>query len=306
MDCAIQTHGLTKRYGHLTAIDNLDLCIPKGSIFGLVGPNGAGKTTLFGMITRYLKRNSGEIYIMGTSIDSKAPFNGRLRSLPQDAHFPSNLKLWDILLHLSYLIGMDKAHAQEEVKRVLDAVGLLDKANVRYSALSHGMAKRAGIAQAFLGDPDIVLLDEPTNGLDPRSAHQIRQMIQTLKDTDRTIVISSHNLSEIEDLCTHVAILDHGRLVHSGPIDSFVMTNEVILLTLVENNRNIKELLTTLTSVVKVELLSNHRYRVEFKSATKSPEAVISEILKHLIDHGVFVSEVERGVTLEQRFLEVT
>jgi len=215
---AVVTRGLTRLFGTTRAVEGLDLEVPAGAILGFLGPNGAGKTTTFNLLCGFLRPTSGQATVLGEPLSRVSHLRGRFTALPQDARFQPTRNLLDSLRFLGELQGLDRVGARREADRVLQAVGLSEAAHTRGSALSHGMAKRFGIAQAFLGTPELVLLDEPTEGLDPRQAHSVRGMIRALVG-HATVLVSSHNLPAIEDICTHVAIIDKGRLVASGTLE---------------------------------------------------------------------------------------
>ena len=204
---------LSKSYGDKQALKQVDISLNAGNPIALVGPNGAGKTTLFSLLCGYIKPTSGEISLLGHSPGSAALL-GRIASLPQDAQLDPNL---DVLTQLSFfasLQGFDSKAANAEALRVLNLVDLSDSAKQKPKSLSHGMAKRVSIAQALIGSPELVLLDEPTAGLDPANAKKIRELVKSLS-AKTTFIISSHNLDELEKLCDQVLYLEQGQLQQS-------------------------------------------------------------------------------------------
>ncbi|MDR8524146.1 MULTISPECIES: ABC transporter ATP-binding protein [Shewanella] len=205
--------GLSKSYGDKQALKQVDISLNAGNPIALVGPNGAGKTTLFSLLCGYIKPTSGEISLLGHPPGSAALL-GRIASLPQDAQLDPNL---DVLTQLSFfasLQGFDSKAANAEALRVLNLVDLSDSAKQKPKSLSHGMAKRVSIAQALIGSPELVLLDEPTAGLDPANAKKIRELVKSLS-SKTTFIISSHNLDELEKLCDQVLYLEQGQLQQS-------------------------------------------------------------------------------------------
>ena len=231
MTNVVSIKGLSKSYDRVQALKEVSFDVPAHSIFGLLGPNGAGKTTLFSIVAGFLKKDAGTIEVLGIDNRNIHRLQGRISILPQDAQFQRNVPILEQLVFFQLLAGQPKNQAGEEVIQSLDMVGLKSFAGRRVSSLSHGMVKRLGIAQAFLGHPEVILLDEPTAGLDPASARQIRDLIKQLQER-ATIVVSSHNLSEIQELCDHVAILDHGRLVLAGSVDEITRADREYNLTL--------------------------------------------------------------------------
>src|SRR5580658_1187682 len=221
-DIAIRLTKVSKAFGPKVAVDHITLQIEAGSVFGLIGPNGAGKTTTFSMLAGYLKPTSGSVEVLGFAPDQVEALRSRLGVLPQDAVLPSADRVGEFLTDMARLQGMPARKAAGVARDALNEVDGRAWWNVKCGALSHGMAKRVQLAQALLGDPDVVLLDEPTAGLDPRIAYEVRQLIKSRKGRydarSCTIVISSHNLQELEEICDGAAILDRGHLVGFGPM----------------------------------------------------------------------------------------
>src|SRR5262249_17507716 len=209
------------------ALDGVTFDVPANSIFGLVGPNGAGKTTLFSLVAGFLKPTRGHIEVLGIDVENISELQGRLSILPQDALFQTNVPILEQLTFFSRVNGLDYEAAREEALQSLKIVGLEEAARKNPRVLSHGMAKRLGIAQAFLGDPEVVILDEPTSGLDPGGARSIRMLVRDLRRRG-TVMISSHNLREIQEICTHVAIIDHGKLVECSDIESLTQATKLV------------------------------------------------------------------------------
>ena len=194
VDTAVRLSGVTKRFGNKVAVDAVSLRIARGSVFGLIGPNGAGKTTTFSMLAGYLRPSEGSIEVLGYGPQQVDALRSRIGVLPQDAVLPPGDRVGDLLVHLGRLQGMSRARAGEQAREVLSEVEGKDWWGVKCGTLSHGMAKRVQLAQALLGNPDVVLLDEPTAGLDPRVAYEVRQLIVARKKGSCTLIISSHNL----------------------------------------------------------------------------------------------------------------
>lgn len=210
MSLIIDVQQVTKRYGDKTALNKVKFSLKKGAPVALVGPNGAGKTTLFSLLCGYIQPSSGKISILGHAPGNSALF-GRLSALPQDAQLDPRFTIAMQLNFYARLQGMSKKFAKKDTARVLDMVGLSDALNSLPSELSHGMRKRATIAQALLGSPEIVMLDEATAGLDPANAREIRAIVSE-HASDVNFILSSHDLSELERLCDQVLYLDNGQL----------------------------------------------------------------------------------------------
>ena len=218
---AIVTKDLSKRYGKARALDGFSLSVPEGSIMGLVGPNGAGKTTWMMCVMGLLNADAGEISILGGGAFDAAVHSGRVAMLPQDSELPLEMSPRSLFRTFARLQGMSGKKADAAAEEALAAVNLEDCASKSVRALSHGMRKRVMAGQCFIGDPSILLLDEPMNGLDPEETARLRGLILAGKGR-RTTVISSHNLQDLERLCTHVAFADSGRIVQSARIEEIV------------------------------------------------------------------------------------
>lgn len=214
----INTNGLSKNYGSVKALDALDLSLESGDPIALIGPNGSGKTTFFSLLCGFIHPSAGSAQILGHKAGSKS-LNGKLAALPQDAHLDPRFSIQRQLGLLAKLQGFSGSAARKEVGRVLDTVLLADVGTKKPGELSHGMRKRVSIAQSLIGNPEVVLLDEPTAGIDPPNVKIIRDLIRN-ESGNATFVISSHNLDELEKLCSTVVYLSEGRLLESGPIEN--------------------------------------------------------------------------------------
>jgi len=214
----LTTNGLSKHYGSVKALDSLDLVLEPGEPIALIGPNGAGKTTLLSLLCGYIRPSSGSALVLGQQPGSSA-LAGKLAALPQDAHLDPRFSIRKQLGFLAKLQGIAGNEAGREVDRVLDTVQLADAGFKKPGELSHGMRKRVSLAQSLLGKPELILLDEPTAGIDPPNVKIIRDLIRR-EAANVTFIISSHNLDELEKLCGSVVYLSQGKLVETGPIDS--------------------------------------------------------------------------------------
>jgi len=304
---AISIANISKTFGRFKALENVSFDVPQHSIYGLLGPNGAGKTTLFSIAAGFLKADSGQMDVLGIPAPQVSQHRGRVSILPQDAEFQRNTPIMEQLVFLRMLEGQDRATAEGEVEQTLDLVGLGDYKRRGARVLSHGMAKRLGIAQAFLGSPELILLDEPTAGLDPANAKQIRDLIRSLL-TRATIVVSSHNLAEIQDICDHVAILDHGKLVTAGPVAALTSAGRELDVRL---SRALDEAelgrLRALPAVVAIQAKAPPDYVLRLDlSGGADWDAVVGRVLAMLLELGVVPRRLSEGQSLERHFLEVT
>jgi ABC-2 type transport system ATP-binding protein len=204
----IRVEQLYKKFGQKHALNNVSFEIERGAPVALVGPNGAGKTTLFSILCGYIQASSGKTSILGHQAGSQATF-GKLAALPQDAQLDPRFSIAHQLKFYGQLQGLTSKSSQFEAERTLALVGLSEVLNEKPSALSHGMRKRVTIAQALIGSPEIVMLDEATAGLDPLHAREIRELVASLSD-EITFILSSHDLNELERLCQQVLYLENG------------------------------------------------------------------------------------------------
>jgi ABC-type multidrug transport system ATPase subunit len=304
---AISIANITKEFGKLKALDDVSFDVPTQSIFGLLGPNGAGKTTLFSIAAGFLKADAGRLDVLGRSVRHISELQGRVSILPQDAEFQRNTPIMDQLVFLRMLDGQDRANAEREVHETLELVGLDEYARRGARVLSHGMTKRLGIAQAFLGTPELILLDEPTAGLDPANARQIRDLIQQLHER-ATIVVSSHNLAEIQELCDHVAILDHGRVVTYGSVAELTSASRELDLRLSRKLGDAEiERVRGLAAVVSLdaEKAPDYGIKLDLRNGDDWDEAV-GGVLRALLDMGAVPRRLYEGQSLERHFLAVT
>ncbi len=208
---ALETRNLVKRYGRRRVLDGFTLAVPRGAVLGLVGANGAGKTTWMMTVAGLLRPASGTIDILGGGPFDAAVHAGRLALLPQDSELPLEATPMGLFYRFGRLQGLSAETARRSASEVLKAVNLADRAKSSIRSLSHGMRTRVRVAQCFLGNPELVLLDEPLNGLDPLEADRLRRFLRS-RAGNQTIIISSHNLHDVEQLCTHVAFVENGRV----------------------------------------------------------------------------------------------
>lgn len=308
MTHAVTTSNLRKTYGRVIAVDNLDLSVPRGAIFGLLGPNGAGKSTTFGILAGWLNPDSGQARVLDTPSHQLHQLRGRVAALPQDAAFPPQVEVGTQLAHFARLMGMPRADAQAAAIEALKQVSLQDAQHRRGAELSHGMNKRVGIAQTLLGNPEVIFLDEPTAGLDPTSSREIKDLISSLAPA-ATVIVSSHNLSEIQEICTHGTILDHGKVTVAGTINDLTRQSGEITIEIKGG------------SVLPLEVLRNAfgqgsihsspgRQEIELLRITFSTEREVSEVITEALEILLAAKApllgVRRGTSLESAFIELT
>jgi ABC-2 type transport system ATP-binding protein len=217
---AVETHGLTKHFGATTAVDGVELLVPRGSAFGYLGPNGAGKTTLIRTLLGLTRADSGTMSLLGVPVPAgRRSALARVGAIVDEPRFHPHLTGRDNLRLLAAARG---GQASQRIDPSLARVGLADRAADKVATYSMGMRQRLGVAACLLADPDLLMLDEPMNGLDPAGMHEMRAMIASLAAEGRTVMLSSHLLDEVERTCDSVAIVDHGRVIRQGSIDELI------------------------------------------------------------------------------------
>jgi ABC-2 type transport system ATP-binding protein len=311
---ALRFREVRKHFGATKALAGLTLEVPRGSFFGLIGPNGAGKTTAFSLACGFLKQDAGEVEILGNSGFSPQLLKGRVLAMPQDAVLGRETRCLEHLIYFGRLQGLSSSAATREADRVLAEVGLADRRNARTKTLSHGMLRRLAIAQALLGQPELVLLDEPTSGLDPRHAHELRELLRRTRAAGRTVVVSSHNLHELEQLCDHVAFIDRGVVLASGPTEVMTGRGQEVEIDLSAGPAPIDAVTGAINSqasgpsAARVSWDDERRLlRIVFQPAPeRQPEDVIGVALSALLAGGARISGVRRGQSLEKKFFEIT
>ncbi len=310
---AVRLRNVTKRFGSRTAVDGVTLEIAPGEVFGIMGPNGAGKTTTFSMLAGYLRPTEGIIEVLGFAPTAVDALRARLGVLPQDALLPPGDTVGEFLVHMARLQDVAKTKAFDCARQALEEVDGREWWKQRCGDLSHGMAKRVALAQAFLGEPDVVLLDEPTAGLDPRVAWEMRRIIKAKKGR-LAIVISSHNLQELEEICDNAAILDRGRLVAQGSMAELTATNEEVRVKVAPGTkRGVDKGQVPIRALADLPAIKTANYDettldivVCFERSQTDAETVIGRVLLLLLNNEVRISGVAKGRGLEQRVMALT
>jgi ABC-2 type transport system ATP-binding protein len=302
MSAAIVLEGVSKHFGLKVAVNDVTFSVEAGHCYGLIGPNGAGKTTTFSMMCGFLKPTHGSIRIMGVDVSASGALKGKVGVLPQDALLPP---LWPVGSLLTYWGTLSALHDPEgEAKRALERVSLSETWHVQAGALSHGMAKRVSMAQALMGRPPVILLDEPTAGLDPKIAASVRGLIRELKG-EHTVVVSSHNLQELEELCDATAILDKGKLVSAASMADITGSQAEFRVQLARGEVPLAEV-RAVPGVTSADLEPGNVLVVRFDGSKTKVEDVITETVGLLASRGVKLLTVWRGKRLEERVLQMT
>jgi len=225
---AIVTRDLAKRYGQIQALAGLSMTIPRGVVFGFLGPNGAGKTTAVKLLLGLSRPTAGSGEILGQPIGGRES-RRRVGYLPELFRYQGWLTAREVLALHCELAGIDRAAWQREIEDALAVVGLTDRGSTRVGTFSKGMQQRLGLGVALLGSPELVLLDEPTSALDPVGRHDVREIIRTLRERGVTVFLNSHLLSEVEQVCDRVIIVDHGKVIADGTLEELLRTDTVRL-----------------------------------------------------------------------------
>jgi ABC-2 type transport system ATP-binding protein len=294
-DVAIEVSGLTKRYRSTVAVDGLSFQVPTGCVTGFVGPNGAGKTTTIRMLLGLIQPTAGEARVLGHPIRRPRDYLGRVGALIESPAFYPHLSGARNLRALAILGGFPT----DRIPRLLDQVGLAGRGGDLYRMYSLGMKQRLGIAAALLPDPELVILDEPTNGLDPGGIHEIRDFLRSLGDEGKTVFVSSHLLSEIQRMCDHLVVVHKGRLLYQGGLDGLVRQQGIILAA--EDHRQHTAL---------AALIRKAGHAVEARDGVlhvHAPPAVSADLNRRAMAAGIALAELRPSTAdLEETVLRMT
>lgn len=293
MNTVLEIKNLTKKFGSFIAVNNLSLKVEKGNVFGILGPNGSGKTTTLGMVLDVLNPSSGSYSWYG---DSQQTNNRKkIGSILEHPIFYPELSGYRNLEITSMIKGVEKSRIEE----VLVRVDLFQRKDSPFSSYSLGMKQRLALAAALLSDPEVLVLDEPTNGLDPEGIKQMRELIISIAKEGKTIIISSHILDEIQKMCSHFAILKHGKLLMQGAIEDILSSKNQYLITS-NNNEDLKSKINLHPSFSKLEEQEG-KLKITFNEKVKG-----SDINQFLFSQGIVLSELtELKTSLEDEFLEI-
>jgi len=302
----IEIKKLTKRFGNLTAVDSLDLRIEAGDIFGFIGPNGAGKTTTMRILVTLMEPTSGIALIDGLDVTRKGKeVRRRVGYMPDFMGVYDDLKVFEYLEFFAAAFGIEYRKRKGIVEGVLELTDLVSKQNAAVDSLSRGMQQRLGLARVLIHDPKVLILDEPASGLDPRARIEIRELLRELKRMGKTIMISSHILSELEEICDRVGIIEHGKLVFGGTMDEIRprlgIHSKVRVKVLGDDSKAI-ELLTALPQIHGVEAAGDH-LSVTFREG----EQTDGIIARTLVNGGVDLVYLQpEQLKLDDAFLKLT
>ncbi len=299
MSTIVSCIGVSMRFGSTHALEHVDLSLPAGPPIALVGPNGAGKTTLLAIFCGFLRPSQGQVRVLGAKPGSTTLL-GRIGALPQDAQFDPRFSVGRQLRHLAQLQGMANDQARTEAARVLELVGLSDCWAKKPHTLSHGMRKRILIAQAFLGTPEVIFLDEPTAGLDPQNMRVVRELIS--RQSERvTFLISSHNLDEVEKLCATVLHISGGQLKEQVAVNE-IGRERFLTIVLANSLVDIDAVVGSLTGMQEVDEVSvKSGGALVLKFDAHAHPQFDQTLLQHLAQHGWPYRQLINGRALEDR-----
>jgi len=298
----VELRQVSKHFGAKVAVNDVSFDVLEGQTYGLIGPNGAGKTTTFSMLCGFLTPTNGTIKVMGASPSEPGALKGKLGVLPQDALLPPLWPVGEFLMHLGRLSGLKDIEG--EAKSALERVQLPETWRMACGAMSHGMAKRIALAQAIMGKPPVICLDEPTAGLDPKIAVAVRNIIRDLKGA-HTVIVSSHNLQELEELCDATAILDKGKLVTAASMADMTGAQAEFRVQVAKGEIPLAEV-KALSGCRNAAIEANNVLVVYFDGQAVQPEEIITRTVALLAQKNVLLLSVWRGKKLEEKVLQLT
>ncbi len=290
----LQISGLTKKYGKITALKSLDLKIEQGNVYGLLGPNGSGKTTTLGIILGILKQDDGSFSWFGDKYGDQYRLKiGAILETPNFFPYLNADENLEIIRHI-------KNDQNADFTELLTMVNLVDRRKSNFSTYSLGMKQRLAIAATLIGEPEVLIFDEPTNGLDPQGIAEVREILKKIANTGKTVIMASHILDEVEKICSHVAIIKKGQLLATGPVGSII--NSDITVELASNDMHLlKSFLAGIPMVKSLHMLD------KFIEITVDQNEDFAVLNKLAFDNGIILTHfVGRKKRLETEFLEIT
>ncbi len=295
MESILTITNLTKKFGYLTAVKNLSFTINKGNVYGILGPNGSGKSTTLGIVLNVVNKTSGSFHWF----DGHTTTHDALKKVGAIIERPNFYPYMTAEQNLK-LVCRIKGVSHDKIEEKLEVVGLLDRKKHKFSTYSLGMKQRLAIASALLNDPEILILDEPTNGLDPQGIHQIRQIIKDIAANGTTILLASHLLDEVEKVCSHVVVLRKGEKLYAGRVDEMINSNGFFELK-AEKHQELLKVLETDSNFGKIKIEG------ELITAFLNESMSAPEFNKLMFDSGIILSHlVKRKESLEEQFLQLT
>ena len=297
METIISLNNLNKRFGAIHAVNNLSFDIQKGNVYGILGPNGSGKSTTLGIILNVVNKTSGSF----NWFDGKLSTHEALKKVGAIIERPNFYPYMTAVQNLK-LVCKIKEIPFTKIEEKLKTVNLYERRNSKFKTYSLGMKQRLAIASALLNDPEILILDEPTNGLDPQGIHEIRQIIKDIANNGTTILLASHLLDEVEKVCSHVVVIREGIKLYSGSVEEMTASHGLFELKVDDNSEKLLELLSTFEGIVSTKIDDENKI-----IATLNKPVSASEVNNFLFKNNIVLSHlVKRKPSLEQQFLTLT
>ena len=292
----LEINNLSKNYGSIEALKNVSFSVPTGTVYGILGPNGSGKTTMLGIIMDVLRASAGNIQLFGhppTASDRKKI--GTLLETPNFYHYMSGADNLTISASIKGIVNPD-------IESVLKKVNLYQRKDSKFQTYSLGMKQRLAIAACLLGDPQVMVFDEPTNGLDPVGIAEIRDLIKRLAKEGKTIIMASHLLDEVEKVCTHVAILKKGVLIAEGHVDEILVNDDIVEIG-ADNLEQLSAALQKMNGYTKIDTTDNGKMTIHFPPGS----ADLGKLNAHCFSQGVVLNHLQaKKKSLESKFIELT
>jgi ABC-2 type transport system ATP-binding protein len=311
MDALVEANSLYKAFGPIVAVDGISLAVRPGEVLGFLGPNGAGKSTTMKMITGFLEPDRGSAKICGHDVQTEPLIaKRRLGYLPEGAPLYAEMTPRNFLSFIAEIRGIDSKERASRIGTAVDRAGLDSVLDQRIETLSKGFKRRVGLAQAILHDPTVLIMDEPTDGLDPNQKHHVRKLIREMS-AEKAIIVSTHILEEVEAVCTRSVIIDHGRIVADGTAEELmrrVPYHGAVTIRIPEaTEQAVREALSGHGGIAEIEIVSKAEGQTDLRALPSNGKAIVSDIAALLQDKGIKVNElfVERG-KLDDVFREVT
>jgi ABC-2 type transport system ATP-binding protein len=307
----IETHGLVKRYGKLTAVDNLSIQVPRGAIYGFVGPNGAGKTTTMRILTTLITPTAGEAHVAGYSVTAfPREVRRAIGYMPDFFGVYDDMKVWEYLDFFAACYEIPERERPTLINDLLTLVDLTHRREDMVEKLSRGMKQRLSLARTLAHDPEVLILDEPASGLDPRARIEIRELLVEMAHMGKTIFFSSHILADVAEICTHLGIIESGQMVAQGPVEEIrrqLMPTREITITLLDRVDEAKEALLHIEGVSEIKDLAEDHGRKRIRVDFNGDDTGVSEVLKALSSRGIpVVNFSEETRDLEAVFMRAT
>lgn len=306
----IEVKNVTKKYGNFTAVDNISFNINNGEIIGLLGPNGAGKSTTMNMITGYIEPTKGEIVVEGYNISKKPnKAKSQIGYMPEGVPLYSDLTVKEFISYMAELKKVDRKDRKEKIKKVIEQTGLKDVENKLTRNLSRGYKQRVSLAGALVGEPKVLILDEPTVGLDPKQITEIRELIKDLGKT-HTIILSSHILSEVSQICNKVIIINKGKIVAIDTpenLENKVSNNNILYITVEDLENKVEKIKEKIKQIKSIKLIKENddktkQYSIEVSGNEDLRKTIFTEFAKE----NITIFEMKKAdTTLEDAFMKI-